>query len=356
MTTQAVGQAQSEEFAEQALGDFAGMMTMLSSIIGDRLGLFRALADRSPATSGELADAAEVDSRYALEWLRQMTAAGYVEYDRATGRFSLPPAKAAVLADADSPFFLGGGFEMAAAALPVLDAVADAFRAGGGVPQDAYPSRFWQGMARFSKPWIDHLLLDEWLPAVPEIEAKLEAGARLADVGCGAGDAILRMADAFPRSTFVGYDAFQGQVDLAREHAGRRGVADRVQFEVLDGARGLPERFDVITTFDVVHDAADPRALLRSIHDGLAGDGTYLMVEIACADDPADNVGPLAALFYGFSLMYCMTTSLASGGAGLGTCGLPEPTARELCLEAGFSELRRLPVDDPFNALYAAQP
>jgi ubiquinone/menaquinone biosynthesis C-methylase UbiE len=190
---------------------------------------------------------------------------------------------------------------------------------------------------------------------VSGLDRRLDQGARWADVGCGAGLAVIRLAEAFPASTFVGYDNFEGQLELARRAADDAGVSDRVRFELHDAATGLPETFDVISTFDVVHDATDPKALVSAVHRGLDRDGTYLMLEMNSADDPDENTGPLATLLYGVSVLYCMTTSLAHGGAGLGTCGLPEVRVRELCRRAGFGSVERLDLQDPFNSLYVVK-
>ena len=341
-----------EAFAGKALGDMAGMMTTLFCVVGDRLGLFKALADGGPATSEQLAARAGVDERYAREWLRGLTAAGYLEQDRASGAFSVPAAHVPVLAEEGGPWFFGGVYQETAGALPVLGKVIDAFRDGGGVAQSEYTPDLWAGMERFTRGWFDHLLVPVWLPAMPEVARRLEAGADVADVGCGAGRALIRLAESYPKSRFVGYDAFEAQLDLARANAAAAGVGDRIRFELFDAANGLPARYDVITTFDVVHDAVDPQGLLRSIRAALNHDGAYVMLEINSADDPADNLGPLAATFYGFSLFYCMTTSLAHGGAGLGTCGMPEATVRELAAAAGFGQVTRAPVENPFNVIY----
>jgi SAM-dependent methyltransferase len=355
MTTESMDlRGATEAFAGRALGDLAGMMTTLMCVTGDRLGLFARLAE-GPATSAELAERAGVDERYAREWLRGMTAAGYLTYDRADERHALPAAHAPVLAEEGGPMFMGGVYQEAAGALPALPGVIDAFRTGGGVDQAAYGADFWAGLERFSGAWFDNVLVPQWLESVPDVRDRLRDGARMADIGCGAGRALVRLAEAFPASTFTGYDLFPGQIERARRNARAAGVEDRVSFEVADAAAGLPARFDVITTFDVVHDAAAPDRLVRGVRDALADDGAYLLLEINSADDPADNVGPLATAFYGFSLFYCMTTSLAQGGAGLGTCGLPEARVRELLGGAGFGNVERA-FEDPFNVLYVARP
>jgi SAM-dependent methyltransferase len=352
MATEAVDEAKVEEFTFKAIGDFAGMMTMLQCAVGDRLGLFKALAEGGPVSSEELAERAGISERYALEWLRAMRAAEYVDYDRDADRFSLSPEHAMVLAAEGSPFFLGGGFQMIPGMFPAVDRVMQAFKEGDGAPQDVYGDDFWVGMERFTNPWFQNALLQEWIPAMPDVKQKLESGALVADVGCGSGRALIKLAQEFPNSNFVGYDVFQTQVDLATANAETAGVGDRIRFEVQDVVDGMPEEYDVISTFDVIHDAVDPLGLLKGIRDGMKDDGSYILLDINSADDPADNEGPLAAMFYGFSVFYCMTTSLAHGGEGLGTCGLPEAKARELCEEAGFGEVRRLPLEDPFNILY----
>jgi SAM-dependent methyltransferase len=356
MATQTTAlQEATEAFAGRTLTDFAGTMTTLMCIAGDRLGLFARLAE-APATSAELAERAGVHERYAREWLRGLTAAGYLAHDRSGDRFSLPPAHAPVLADEGGPLFMGGFYQETAGALTALPGVIRAFREGGGVSQDAYGPDFWEGLERFTGGWFDHLLVPEWMEAIPDVRDRLREGARVADVGCGAGRALIRLAEAFPASRFTGFDLFPAQIERAVANARAAGVGDRVRFATVDAAAGLPGEFDVITTFDVVHDAAEPARLVRAIREALAPAGAYVLLEINSADDPADNVGPLAAAFYGVSLLYCMTTSLAQGGAGLGTCGLPEARVRELLGDAGFGSVTRAPVDNPFNVLYVGRP
>jgi 2-polyprenyl-3-methyl-5-hydroxy-6-metoxy-1,4-benzoquinol methylase len=353
--TQTLDQTRVEAFMGKTLGDAAGLFASVLAIVGDRLGLFRALADHGPASADELAERAAVDERYALEWLRGMHAAGTLELD-GDGRFGLPAEHAQVLATEGGPFFMAGAFELTYGYLQPIDRLIEAFRSGGGVPQSAYPRETWDGMCRFSRPFYNHLLVQQWIPAIDGLAERLEQGARWADVGCGAGHALIRLAEAYPNSTFVGYDQFDRQLDLARSAATEAGVHDRVRFELLDAASGIPERFDVISTFDVVHDAVDPDALARAIRQALVDDGIYFLLEVNSADDPVENVGPLATLMYGCSLLYCMTTSLAHGGHGLGTCGLPPARVNELCRQAGFSTAQRLPIEDPFNALYEVRP
>ncbi|MCI0443081.1 class I SAM-dependent methyltransferase [bacterium] len=191
---------------------------------------------------------------------------------------------------------------------------------------------------------------------MPEVKSKLEKGARVADLGCGRGRALIKLAQAFPNSTFIGFDAFGPSIERARENARRAEVENRVSFQQLDVSKGLPEKFDLITTFDVIHDAADPFAILQTIRNSLRPDAIYFCLDINCSDKLEENSGPLGALFHGFSIFYCMTTSLAQGGAGLGALGFHESKVRELCSKAGFTNIRRLPLDDPFNNIYEIRP
>jgi 2-polyprenyl-3-methyl-5-hydroxy-6-metoxy-1,4-benzoquinol methylase len=350
--TQAIDEAKVEAFVGRALGDLGGAMTSLFCALGDRLGLLEALAGGS-ASSDELAARLGLQERYVREWLRGMTAAGYLEYDPGSARFALPAEHAPVLAQEAGPVFFGGVYQEFLGALTAFEHVASAFRDGGGASQDAYSPDMWEGMERFTAGWFENLLLSEWLPAVPEVRSKLEQGASIADVGCGAGRALIKLATAFPLSTCTGYDAFAGQLERARTNARAAGLDERVTFDLRDvAAEGLPSRFDLITTFDVVHDAVDPLALLKAIRGGLAPGGTYLLLEINCADHAHDNAGPIAQVLYGFSLLYCMTSSLAHDGAGLGTCGLPERKIRQLAADAGFGSVTRV-AENPFNVLYA---
>jgi 2-polyprenyl-3-methyl-5-hydroxy-6-metoxy-1,4-benzoquinol methylase len=351
--TQTIDEAAVEAFVGRALGDLGGAMTTLSCALGDRLGLFKALGADGPVSSEDLAARLGLNERYVREWLRGMTAAGYLEYEPDSQHYSLPAEHAPVLAQERGPVFFGGVYQELVGSLAALERVTAAFRHGGGAPQETYPSDLWEGMERFTAGWFENLLLSEWLPTVPEVHAKLEHGAKVADVGCGAGRAVIKLAGAFPNTACTGYDAFEGQIARARENATAAEVGDRVTFERRDVATdGLPERFDVITTFDVVHDAVDPLALLKAIRAGLEPGGTYLLLEINCADHAHDNQGPIAQVLYGFSLLYCMTSSLAHDGAGLGTCGLPESSIRALAAEAGFGTVPRV-AQNPFNVLYA---
>ncbi len=341
-----------EAFVGKVLGDSAGFTNFVLAAVGDIHGLWKDLAGCPPQTPAELAACTKTNERYVKEWLSAMTAAGYVTYDPSSGRFALPAAHVPVLAQEKGPVFFGGVLTEMAATMTEFETLVSAFKSGGGIKQSSFNHHVHEGLDRFTAGWHENLLLQAWIPSVPAIQEALERGIAVADVGCGRGRAVLKLARAFPRSRFVGYDIYAPNVAAARESAREAGLSDRVRFEVLDAAKGIPEQADLITTFDVVHDAADPPALLASIRKALRPNGHYLNLDINCSDKLEQNVGTLGALLYGVSVLYCMTTSLAEGGAGLGTMGLPPTKMDELGRAAGFRAVRKLPLDNPFNNLY----
>lgn len=345
-----------EAFVGKVMSDVSATMTTLLAVLGDRLGLFKDLAAHGQATAADLAKRTGTQERYCREWLGGMATAGYVEYAPATGMFTLPPEHAPALAQEGGPFFFGGVYSMLPCNVGVLDGITQAFRNGGGVKQAEYDPRVWDGIERFTRGWFDNHLVQEWVPAMPDVRTKLAAGAEMADVGCGRGRALIKLAEAYPRSTYVGYDVFAPTIETATVRAREAGVGDRVRFEACDVSKGLPRKYDVISTFDVVHDSVDPASLLREVRRALKDDGVYVCLDINSSHKLEENIGPLGAMFHGFSVTYCMTTSLAHGGTGLGTLGFHEPKVREMCQQAGFSSVRRVPLENPFNILYEIRP
>ena len=348
-------QEKMEAFVGKVLGDTSATMTSILAILGDRLGLFKDLAANGATTAAELAKRTNTNERYAREWLGGMVTAGYIDCDSESETFTMPEEHAPALAQEGGPVFFGGIYHMLPGMIGVLDRVEECFKKGGGVHQSEYHPSVWDGMERFTRGWFDNLLVQEWIPALPGIKAKLEAGAAMADVGCGRGRALIKLAEAFPSSSFVGYDAFGPTIELANQKAKDAGVAERVHFEERDGAKGLPQKYDIISTFDVVHDAVDPGGLMKGICESLNDGGTYICLDINCSDKLEENAGPLGAMFHGFSMMYCMTTSLANDGVGLGALGLHVPKLKELAKEAGFSDVN-IVLETPFNKLYELTP
>jgi SAM-dependent methyltransferase len=338
-----------EKFLEQIVNDVGTAARGALSYIGDKLGIFKAMAEAGPVTVEQLAQKTGLNARYLREWLGTMATADYVEYRPETDTYFLPPEHALPLANENFPFFVGGFLEMIVPAISVAPKVAEAFRTGKGVPQSEYSPEMFEAIERGTAPWYQHKLVQEWIPAMPQVKAALEAGGTAADVGCGSGRAAITLALAFPRAKVFGFDQHEGSIARARANAAKAGAG--ATFDAVD-ALNLPKgKFDFVSTFDVVHDAVDPVGLMRSIRNALAPGGTFLMLEMNASPNVHENKTPLGRMLYPISTLYCMTTSLAHGGAGIGAC-MGEPKARELAAEAGFTHFRKLPFDDPFSLLY----
>ncbi len=344
-----------KKFSAQVSNDVGAAMMGALSYLGDRLGIFRAVAQAGPVTSAELAEHTGLNERYLREWLSAMAAAGYVNYDAATRKFSMLPEHAMVLANEESPFFVGGFLQMVIPNVSVTPKLKEAFKTGRGVPQSDYPPETWEAMERSSAGMYRNQLGRKWLPTMPQVVSALGDGGSALDVGCGSGRAAIAIASAFPKAKVFGYDAHPESIERARANARAAGRADRITFDVVDCTRLPAARFDFISTFDVVHDSVDPVGLLKSIRGALKRDGTYLMVEVNVSSKLEDNLNPMGRMMYSISTLYCMTVSLAHGGAGIGAC-MGEPRARELASEAGFTRFRRLPIEDAFSALYEVRP
>ncbi len=344
-------QKKAEQFIEKLVNDVGTALRGGLSYIGDKLGIFRALAEAGPITVSQLAAQTGLNERYLREWLGAMVTAEYVDYEPASATYYLPPEHAAPLADEDFRFFVGGLLEMIVPAVSMAPQVAEAFHNGKGVPQSDYPPEMFEAIQRLTMPWYKTQLISSWLPAMPQVKAKLEAGGSALDVGCGSGLAAIRLAQAFPNARVHGFDNHEASVERARWNARKAGLGNRITFQVIDGSH-LPEKsFDFITTFDVVHDSVDPLGLMKSIRRALTPDGTYLMLEMNCSHDLQENKNPVGRFLYSISTLYCMTVSLAKDGAGIGAA-MGEPKARELAQTAGFQHFRKLPIDDPFSLLY----
>lgn len=355
-TTTSIDQEKLNEAVGRVLGDYLSTMIGPLIYIGDRNGLFAAMDGAGPLTPGNLAEKTGQSPRYVREWLGAMACAGHVEYDRRTDTYTLAPEVAMLLANPDSPVFLAGNFQMLPTFYRNAAQVADAFRSGGGVPQTEYGEEFWTGFERFTRAQFLNHLLQEWIPGLDGVENKLHQGARVADVGCGNAQALIILARAFPRSHFVGYDNYALAVDMARRRIAEAALKDRISIQLRDVSDGLPETYDLITAFDVVHDMVDPLQALRQIRAALAPGGTLMWTEFNVSENLGENLGHpvnLGKFAYSASTMYCMTTSLARGGAGIGTCIGHQ--AEDLAREAGFTHFRRLPLNDPFTVVYEAR-
>ena len=336
-TTSNLDEAAAEAFAGQLFGLYTGGMLTFMVDIGHRTGLFTAAA-AGPATSEELASRAGLEERYVREWLGAMVTGGIFEYDPATGAYRLPPEHAACLTGSGSAN-VARLSQFVTHLGRFVQPVARAFREGGGVPYADYVPEFTDVMDASSRNIFDEHLVGEILPLAPGLTDRLEAGARVADIGCGTGHAVVVMARAYPSSTFFGYDLAEGAIERARLEAADAGL-ENAHFEVRDVAQlTVEEPFDAVVSFDTIHDQADPRGVLQRIHAALVPGGTYVMVEPHASSNLEENVAnPMAPALYAISTLHCLTVSLALDGAGLGTA-FGEQQARRLLADAGFGEI-----------------
>ena len=328
-----------------------GMLNMMLKI-GDDLGLFDAAA-KGPATSQQLAERTGLQERYVREWLGAVVTGGIFEYDPDTSTYTLPPEHASLLTGIDNVTAFAHRTVLFTKHLP---GVTDAFRNGGGVPYSAFRPDFTTFQNLGSRRRHDRFLLSNYLPAVPGLMERLSSGLRACDIGCGTGHAVNLMAQAFPASTFVGYDIGQDAIDSAREEAREHGL-DNAGFEAQD-VRHFPTepQFDLITAFDAIHDQVDPQGVLNQIRAALAPGGTFLMLDFKASSNLEDNIGmSLAPAIYSVSVMHCMTVSLAHDGAGLGTAW-GEQLARKMLAKAGFTRVETADPHDQMNLVYACHP
>jgi SAM-dependent methyltransferase len=352
----AVNEAEVQEFVMKAFGDIGGALTTALVVIGDRLGLYKALAAWGPATPAELAGRTETAERYVREWCAAQAASGYLTYDGPSGRYTLPEAQAAALTDDESPACVLGGFQGMAAATRIVPKMVEAFRTGKGVGWHEHDPNLFEGTERFFRPGYNAHLVSEWIPALDGVEAKLQAGATVADVGCGHGASTLIMAKAFPRSKFVGFDYHPPSIESARRRASDAGVSDRVRFEVAS-AKGYPSRqaYDLVACFDCLHDMGDPVGAAAHVRETLKPDGTWLLVEPFANDRVEDNLNPLGRVFYSVSTLVCTPASLSQEvGLGLGAQA-GQARLTDVLEKAGFTRIR-LATQTPFNLVLEARP
>ena len=342
-------------FVGKMLGDLGGVFSVPTVRIGLRLGLFEALHDGGPATAAELAArTGGLAERYVREWGLAQAANGYVLYDATTDRFSLSPEQALVFVVKDSPVYLAGAFELAAAMIEAEPKVEECFRQGSGVRWGDHAGCLFCATGQFFRPGYVNNIVQNWLPALDGVEAKLQAGAHVADVGCGVGFSTLLMAKAYPQSSFVGFDFHEPSIASAREHAREHGLGDRVRFEAVAAKDIAEDGFDLITMYDCLHDMGDPRGCAAHMRRILAEDGTWMIVEPNSGDIPADNMNPVGRLFYNASTMICIPTSLDQEvGEGLGAQA-GEARLSEVIRSGGFGSVRRA-TDGPFNMVLEAR-
>jgi SAM-dependent methyltransferase len=348
-------EAKLEAFVGQAVVDMGAAISGLLLHLGDRLGLYKAMAGAGPVTSTTLAQRTGTAERYVREWLGNQAAGGYVTYDPARETYELPAEHAMVLANEQSPVFLAGAFETIASCYADHDLVVDAFRTGAGIDWHAHDERLFSGVVRLFRPGYAAHLVDEWLPALDGVVDKLRAGASVADVGCGHGASTIIMARAFERSTFAGFDIHQPSIRAARAAAAVAAVDKRATFDVAT-AKNLPgQGYDLVCLFDALHDMGDPAGAARHIRRAMAPDGTLLLVEPNAGDALEQNLNPVGRTYYGLSTVICTPGSRAQEvGLGLGAQA-GERRLAALLHEAGFSRVRRA-TETPFNIILEARP
>jgi 2-polyprenyl-3-methyl-5-hydroxy-6-metoxy-1,4-benzoquinol methylase len=350
-----IDEARLQDFMGKMLNDLGAANSGALVLLGTRLGLYRALAEGGPATSAELAERTQLPERYVREWLSNQAASGYVHYDPAGHRFHMSPEQIMALADADSPVYLASAYHLTASLYMDEEKVAEAFRAGRGVGWHEHSECLFCGVEQFFRTGYRAHLVQEWLPALDGVTARLAAGAKVADIGCGHGASTLIMAQAFPNSRFVGLDYHAASIERAKEAAAAAGSPANLAFETATAKDSPGADYDLVTVFDALHDMGDPVGAARRVREMLKPDGTFMIVEPAAGDSLEENMNPVGRLYYAASTMICTPGSLAQEvGLGLGAQAGPKRLT-EVLNEAGFTRVR-VATQTPFNLILEARP
>ena len=351
----AINQDKLHEFLGKAIVDFGATFNAALIRIGDKLGLYKALASGGPQTPAELAKRTGTAERYVREWLSAQAAGGYVTYDSSNGRFHLSEEQAFAMADESSPVFLPGAFQCALAAVKAEEKLTERFKTGQGMGWHEHHPELFVGTERFFRPGYAANLISAWIPALTGVATKLKNGARVADVGCGLGASTILMAKSYPRSEFVGFDYHDKSVETAKQRAKDAGVGDRIRFEVAKAKDYPGKDYDFVTFFDCLHDMGDPAGASTHVRSTLKKDGTWMIVEPFAGDKLEDNLNPIGRAFYGASALICTPASLSQEvGLALGAQA-GEKRLREVVTSGGFSQFRRA-TQTPFNLIFEARP
>ena len=344
-----------QQFVFRAVEEVGATLNAALVVMGDKLGLYRALAGAGGVTPVELSRRTGVSERYVREWLNGQAAGGYVEYAPEQGTYTLPPEQTIALTDDQSPAYLPGFFQIALGSVIDSPRITEAARSGDGVGWHEHNHDVFDGCERFFRPGYNANLVPEWLPALDDVVEKLEAGGRVADIGCGHGSSTILMAQAFPNSTFLGSDYHAGSIETARARAEEAGVADRVRFETVSAAEHPGAGYDLVTMFDCLHDMGDPVAAAAQVRRSLKPDGTWLIVEPMAGDRVEDNLNPVGRAYYGFSTFLCTPASLSQEvGLALGAQA-GEARIGDVVAGGGFTRFRRA-AETPFNLVFEARP
>ncbi|MDQ1616310.1 MAG: hypothetical protein QOJ60_2249 [Actinomycetota bacterium] len=350
----AIEEAVLGEFIGKFVTDLGATVAAGNVVVGHRLGLYRALA-AGPASGQELAERTDTAPRYVEEWLRGQAAGGYVQYDADSQTYSMSEEQAFVLANPDGAIYAPGAFVLALGALRAEDRITERFRTGAGLGWHEHDDDVFIGCEQFFRPGYIANLIPSWIPALEGVEAKLSAGARVADIGCGLGSSTVLLAQAYPNSVFTGSDYHAGSIELAAKRAADAGVASRVSFEVASAAQFSGSDYDLVATFDCLHDMGDPLATAKYVRQALAPDGTWLVVEPYAGNTVSDNLNPVGRVYYNFSTLLCVPNALSqTGGYALGAQA-GEAAIRRVVTDAGFTRFRRA-AETPFNLVYEVRP
>ena len=351
--TREINEDKMNAFLGKVVGDFGASLSSILGYIGHKLGLYEALADSDGMTPAELAEKTGTTERYVREWLVNQASGEYVHYDPSTGKYSLLPEQAVALTDENSPFYVGGGFYVVKAMINAQPRITDYFKNGGGMAWGEHDADLFVGTEKFFRPGYTAHLVDSWIPAMTGAKDKLDAGAKVADVGCGHGASTIIMAKAFPNSRFYGYDNHEASIATARKKAETAGVADRVEFSVASADAIPAEGFDLICFFDCLHDMGDPQGAMKRACEALAPDGSCMIVEPMAGNTVEENFNIIGRTFSGASTLCCTSNSLAHGGPALGAVA-SEDAIKEVVLSGGFGDFRRA-TETPFNRVFEAR-
>jgi SAM-dependent methyltransferase len=355
MTITTIDETKLEAFMGQAVTDMGAVISAPLFLIGEKLGLYKAMAGAGPLTSEQIAERSGAAERHVREWLRNQAAGGYVTYDPETDTYTLPDEQALALADESSPFYILGAYELIASLYADEDRILEAFRSGEGMGWHEHDHRLFHGTERFFRPGYKGHLVAEWIPALDGVQEKLKLGAQVADVGCGHGASTIIMAEAFPNSQFVGFDYHEASIERAREAAEQAGVAERVTFEVASAKDYPGTGYDLVCVFDCLHDMGDPVGASKHVLESLSPTGTWMIVEPFANDRVEDNLNPVGRVFYGASTVICTPASLDQEvGLALGAQA-GEARLADVIKEGGFTRVRRA-TETPFNLILEARP
>ena len=353
--TPSLNQQKVEAFLHKFVGDLAASMGTTLVLVGEKLGLYKALSGAGPLTPAELAARTSTNERYIREWLSAQAANGYVEYDARSGKFRLPDEHSLLLANEDGPAYIPGAFRMLSSLFRDEHKITEAFRSGDGVGWHEHHGDLFDGVEKFFRPTYLHNLTTAWIPALEGVEAKLKKGAAVADVGCGHGASTIVMAQTYPESSFFAFDYHQASIEKARQRAEKAGVQHRARFEVATSKDFEDRSYDLVCFFDCLHDMGDPIGALKHVRETIEDDGTVMVVEPMANETLAENLNPVGAVFYAASTMICTPASKAQEvGAALGAQA-PESKLREVAAAGGFKRFRRA-AETPFNRVYELRP